>query len=147
MLRLCVRLSNTPCVCTELSDNFDSDYLLPHNSVPELRGLKPLFHYLSHSLNCLFSWAILLVHLGIFSVLDLFIFDVYECFACLCVYISCVCLVCMHAGQKRVPDLLKRITEGFEAPCGCWESTQVVCKISSAQNCRIISSAYLRYLV
>lgn len=82
-----------------MSDNFDCDYLLLHNSVPELRGLKPLIHYVSYSLNCLFSWALLLVHFGIFSVLDLFIFDVYECLGCLCVCVPRVCLVLVQVRR------------------------------------------------
>jgi hypothetical protein len=34
-----------------------------------------------------------------------------------CVYI--VLSACMPAGQKRAPD---PITDGYEPPCGCWES-------------------------
>jgi hypothetical protein len=43
---------------------------------------------------------------------------------CLFIYLSIylsiylLCMLCMHAGQKRAPDLL---IESYEPPCGCWE--------------------------
>jgi hypothetical protein len=61
---------------------------------------------------------------------DLYLFYMYECFACQSVY----SLTWKPEGSTRVPDT--GATNGFELPCGWWESNpgRQCSELSKSQN-------------
>lgn len=62
-----------------------------------------------------------IVHFTLLKKAYLFLFSVYECFACM--YVSVTCLPGVLRDLKRASDPLALELEESKAPCGCWKPT------------------------
>jgi hypothetical protein len=50
----------------------------------------------------------------------IYFFYVCECFTCMNIYASCVCVQCLWMSEVGVRLSGTRFTDGYKPPCRCW---------------------------